>query len=264
MSGEYSKNNKGFSLVQTLVVVGLISVLWTVVIELLNQVQKSQYEILMKSTVLSIRNSLLANVSSGAAWQKTVSLQPSLKCLNNTMAFCNGTPASKDIVVYDAAGSVIFDSTNPSNGFTVNGIKCSTYDAINGNDACPIGVKVRWRALCNNSTCQSQQDLVSLQFEFKPQNNVRNVAFNSYNYNQIETPRNSLSGNETPLLACAKIGKIFIGEGQSFNSISADTQGCVPYHAFQGPRGDQGLIGATGPQGIPGPPGDPGPPATCP
>lgn len=254
-------NSKGFSLIQTLVIIGVISVLWTVVIELLNQVQKSQYEVLMKSTVLSVRNSLLANISSSGAWQKTVSLQPSLKCANNTDPYCNGAPASKDIIIYDAAGGVIFDSTNASNGFTVNGVKCSTYDGVNGNDSCPIGVKVQWRALCNNSFCESQQDLVSLQFDYRPKTTFRNVAFNSYNYNQIETPRNSLSGNETPLLACAKIGKIFIGEGQSFNSHVADTQGCVPYQAFQGPRGDQGLAGPTGPVG---PQGDPGPPGTCP
>ncbi len=251
-------NIKGFSLVQTLVIIGVISILWTVVTELLNQVQKSQYEVLMKSTVLSVRNSLLANISSSSAWQKTVSLQPSLKCTNNTDPYCDGAPASKDIIVYDAAGSVVFDSTVASNGFTVNGVKCSTYDAVNGNDSCPIGVKVQWRALCSNGLCQGQQDLVSLQFDFKPKNTFRNVAFNSYNYNQIETPRNSISGNETPLLACAKIGKIFIGEGQSFNSHTADTQGCVPYQAFQGPRGDQGLSGPTGPQGNPGPQGDPG------
>lgn len=253
-------NNKGFSLIQTLVVIGIISVLWTVVIELLNQVQKSQYEILMKSTVLSVKNSLLANLSSSSAWQKTVSLQPSLKCTNNVSPYCDGAPASKDIVVYDSAGSVIFDSTSPSNGFTVNGVKCSTFDPVNGNDSCPIGVKVRWRALCDNSLCQSQQDLLSLQFEYKPQNSFRNVAFNSYNYNQIETPRNSMAGNETPLLSCAKLGKIFIGEGQSFNSFIADTQGCVPYQAFQGPRGEQGLVGAAGPQGVTGPQGNPGPP----
>lgn len=260
MPGEYS-NNKGFSLVQTLVVIGVISVLWTVVIELLNQVQRSQYEILMKSTVLTVRNSLLANVASSASWQKTVFLQPSLKCVSNATMYCDGTPSSKDIIIYDAAGSVIFDSTNPTNGFTVHGVKCNTYDAVNGNDACPIGVKVRWRALCNNTLCQSQQDLISLQFDFRPQSNMRNVAFNSYNYNQIETPRNSLSGNETPLLACAKIGKIYIGEGQTFNSVTADTQGCVPYYAFQGPRGDQGVVGAIGPMG---PQGNPGPPGTCP
>ena len=75
---------------------------------------------------------------------------------------------------------------------------------------------------------------------------------------KLKRQETSLSGNETPLLACAKIGKIFIGEGQSFNSHTADTQGCVPYQAFQGPRGDQGLAGPTGPQGNPGPQGDPG------
>lgn len=257
----WNQNNKGFSLVQTLVVIGIITVLWTVVIELLNQVQKSQYEIMMKSTVLSIKNSILANVSSGGAWAQTVAAQPSLKCTNNTDPYCDGAPSSKDIIIYDSSGSIVFDSTNPINGFTVNGMKCSSFDSVNGNDACPIGVKVRWRALCNNGLCQSQQDLVSVQFEFRPSSSARNVAFNSFNYNQVENPRNSLAGNETPLLSCAKIGKVFIGEGQTFNSVAADTQGCVPYNTFVGPRGLQGPVGAGGPQG---PQGDPGAAAVCP
>lgn len=257
----WNQNNKGFSLVQTLVVIGIITVLWTVVIELLNQVQKSQYEILMKSTVLSVKNSILANVSSGGAWAQTVTAQPSLKCANNTDPYCNGAPASKDIIVYDSSGSVVFDSTNPNNGFTVNGMKCNSFDSVAGSDSCPIGVKVRWRALCSNALCQSQQDLVSVQFDYHPSSTARNVAFNAFNYNQVENPRNSLAGNETPLLSCAKIGKVFIGEGQTFNSVTADPQGCVPYNTFVGPRGLQGPVGAAGPQG---PQGDPGAAAVCP
>jgi hypothetical protein len=266
------RNFKGFSLLQVIIVMGLTGVIWMAVAGILSQLQANQYEMMSKATILSLKWTLLNNISNNASWEKTRQSQLGiLKCNSNTQNFCNGNTSSNSVIkLLDATGGIIFDSTNPANGFTINGLKCSTFDQNTGNDQCPIGIKLKWRALCSNAICESQQDLLSIEFSFKPKSSSKNIPFNPLNYNVIEQSRTAMASNETPLLACAKIGKIFIGEGQSFGGQTADVQGCVPYSTFVGPRGiaggigPKGDVGAQGPSGPQGPQGPPGVDAVCP
>lgn len=250
--------NQGFSLIQTIIVLGVISVLWSVTIELLNQLQKSQTELLTKSTILTLRNSILTNISNKFAWDKSVSLQPSLKCANNSTQYCNGTAFTKEIVVYDSQGNIIVNSISPTEGFTSSGARCNKFDKTSGSDECPIRAIVKWRADCSDALCSSQKDIISIEFEYKPVSLSKVFPFNPANYNQIEIPKSNMAGSESPVLICANASKIFIGYGKTYNSYTSDAQGCVPYDAFSGPRGDQGV---SGPQGFQGPQG---PAAACP
>ncbi len=253
-------NPSGFSLLQVILVIGISGFVWVGLANVLDLVHNNQRHIMAKSTVVSVRQSLINAVSNEASWQHMVATQSFLECTSDADPYCNGDSTSvREIIIFDNQGNEIFDSTLDVNGFTVNGTLCNTFNQVDGNDACPIGVKVLWRALCSNELCDSQQDFISIEFRYLAQNPRRTIPFNAVNYNVVEQPRNSLGGHETPLLACAGQGKVFIGEGQSFNGTDADAQGCVPYETLVGPRGFQGGPGRVGPQGPRGPQGPTGP-----
>lgn len=249
------KNRKGSALINVLLAAGFMTVSATAVMKILLQYNRSQSEALFKSQVHEIRQSLTSAIASDSAWTVTRSRNTGMICATKTQLYCQpGGSQRKDFALYDAEGVLIFDSTNPAAGFRFDGTPCTTFSR-SGNDLCPLRVNLKWRSACMVTGCEGAEDFVTVLFEFFPASNDKKYPFNPANFNQVEVGRRSLQVSESPILACSRIGKVFIGYEQSYNGLSADAGGCVGYQAFRGPAGAQGPRGRDGSMGPTGPAG---------
>lgn len=249
-------NQKGFSIINTLIVGAITSITTFAVTTAVLRQQFTQEEILFKNNVIDIRDSLLSAVASDSAWAMTRSKNAVMNCVTPEQTYCRtGVFDRATIVLYDGSGNAIYNSTNPSAGYRMDGAPCNSFSS-SGNDQCPLRVNVSWRSTCGSDGCSKWEDFVSIIFEYRPSSREKSFPFNVANYNVVEQSRLNFGGNDSPILKCARDGAIFIGAGNSFNNINADSEGCVPYVAFQGQLGPQGPVG---PQGERGPAGDLGP-----
>lgn len=240
-------NQRGVTLTQVMITMSVISAFSVAIMALMQNQLSVQQEMNLKTTALTLRQNLIGTIANHQAWSQTRTKNSLMKCLQPNQIYCNSSQISRTpITLYDARGGLIHSST-PTAGYTTAGLPCSTFSSTNGNDSCPLKVVVEWRGVCSTAPCTSMEDIVNIQFVYNPRN--RKAPFNVSAYNLLEQPRTMISGSDSPFITCASIQRIFIGTGKSFNGHNADTLGCVPYSAFQGPEGARGPTGATGPQG---------------
>lgn len=120
-----------------------------------------------------------------------------------------GVPISSRRInkIFDAAGSVIYDASNPSFGLNLHGQHCATFvdpSAGPGNNECPFRFDVVWSAICSSTSCLNPQVQLQLIAVYNPGAGA-GFVFNSLNYGsppfiQGNTPGSSscwaqLSGN---------------------------------------------------------------------
>lgn len=266
-------SERGSSLVQILAVVAVMSVVNIGIMNMMQVQSQTNQEINLKTTVLSLRQNIVALIGNQNAWMKTYAANSSMACSSPFQSFCRANQTNTTpLRLMDATGNVFIDSA-PSAGFTALGEPCNTYSAA-GNDACPIKVKALWRAACTASTCSGStvasgqihaEEFVSITFTYSPNpKGPKNFAFNPINYNLVEQNRLRLQSNASPAIMCGDNGKIYVGTGKVIRGIASDVQGCIAYQAFFGDKGDIGPIGLRGDTGTQGPPGMNGANAVCP
>ncbi|MFP5520676.1 MAG: hypothetical protein ACLGGX_12285 [Bdellovibrionia bacterium] len=255
-------NNKGITLTQVLVMMSVISISSVAILNLMESQKNVQTEMNVKTTLMTLRQNILGTIGNHYAWSQTRTKNFTMQCLSPSQPYCNPNSSQRALLaLYDSSGTLLYDSTDPQNGFTLSGQACNTY-SVNGNDNCPIRIDIEWRGACAAVPCADMEDMIHINFAYSP--STKSFPLNTSNYNVLEQPRTMVSNIDSPFLACAENQKIYIGSGQSFRGIAADAQGCVPYAAFVGPTGERGPTGFQGPQGPPGPSGPPGSSAICP
>lgn len=241
-----------------LIASGVMAVAMGAVLAAVVQHQNTMAENTFKSNALEIRQAFMAAVASDSAWLVTQNRNSGMKCTSISQQYCApGSTARKEFDLYDADGTLIFNSSSPTAGFRYDGTKCDTY-SVNGNDNCPLRASLQWRAVCANAPCTSYESFISIHFQFSPKSKSKKFPFNSANYNVVEQSRRKFGGNDSPIMICARKGMLYIGEGNAFNGQSSDAEGCISYQAFrgpQGPQGPQGIAGVIGPMGYTGPSG---------
>ncbi len=254
------KNQSGMTIVQSLVGLVITALVAGISMTVMLQHMKYERETVFKNNVLELKNSLMYALASEAVWTKTAQLNAEMNCISSSQNFCRlGDLQRKNINLYDDQGNLILDSLRPEMGFTSAGIPCSGYSAT-GNGQCPLRAELSWRAACLDTSCKAKDDYVTLIFEYSPDDIKKKYSFKAETYNIAEMNRSSFRGATSPVMECAKRGRLYIGQNGVFNSQNADSEGCVDYSAFVGPQGDPGVPGDQGPAGEMGPAGPKGPP----
>ncbi len=172
-------HQSGFTLVETMIAIGLGSILALGVSTLLSWTVQIQTAAMTQAVLEAFQQNMIKNLASEAAWRNTLSAGAAtgMGCLTNlnpcTTDDTPGGPPIQDrpFVLYSVGGvnpgSVIFDSTNPSNGLTSKGIPCNTFSAA-GNDACPFRYDLKWSAVCTPGNCVSPQVVVNAILMYRP------------------------------------------------------------------------------------------------
>lgn len=101
------------------------------------------------------KTALVNNIQNDQSWSRTVQDlgNTSMDCLRNQTDCFSGTPATGFFALRDAANTLTYNGQSPTEGFTIQGTPCSTYDPVNGNALCPIRFNVQWVALCTGLPC---------------------------------------------------------------------------------------------------------------
>ena len=216
-----SRNNQaGFSLIEvaaatavsTLVVLGTSSLF--INSAKMESGQERQFWIAAR------RMELQGIIRSQAGWNSILASNSALACLtppNSCSAFSTPQPLK---IPEDA---VILDGSNPQLGLTNKGEFCYSFDAANGNSACPVGVQLSWTALCDDASCLHAQPKIMVQFQVKePRSSIQNLK--SYDLVVFKDPK-----LETLNQVCVAMGGILVG---STCTITALSTACDPANAL--------------------------------
>lgn len=84
-------------------------------------------------------------IASDLAWAQTQLNNLSMSCLQNQTS-CSGILAPQNFKLYSQNGSLFYDATDSSSGFTANGASCSGF----GSDAnCSVQLSLLWLPQCD-------------------------------------------------------------------------------------------------------------------
>ncbi|MBT4761898.1 MAG: type II secretion system protein [Bdellovibrionaceae bacterium] len=192
------ENTKGFSLMEVMVSIGIMSIVSLGVTSLLvktnQEVKKANVKLLANSILVQVQsyvkndriwsssrnNSGNANSNGSNGLNNT---QNSFYCLDNP-GVC--TKTAKHFVLYSSSGSLNSNLTSTATdpdlrGFDLNGLPCSSYDAVNGNDNCPFGLTLTFTPLCAGNSCSSNNSTairIDGSLKYKPNSSNLKMAMN--------------------------------------------------------------------------------------
>lgn len=259
-------NRRGASLPEVMIAVGILGVGMMGILNFGRIWTQESRDVLLKSRLSLIRNQLESTIGSQPAWEKTIANNSgaggSMTCLA-TKTCTNGQPATESaqlFKLYDSDGSLVYDPTDASAGYTLNGMRCADVGLTGSN--CPVKVKLRWQAECDTAnplSCKFPTENIWIEYTI----NVPGVVLNQKRFSIVKTSRKSLAV-DSPFSRCLRnsVGnaKFFVGrEHPSYRGFDVDDDGCVPLAALRGETGAPGPAGKpglTGPDGVDGPRGE--------
>lgn len=225
-------SNKGFSLVEALVVTGILLLTFVTGLSIYNTIDKGQVRNEASLNFTLVRNHIVSLILDDTSWLKTIGVpgnagNPNFSCLLNQNSL---TPADRNcfnkndrFVSYDIAGNLhvmngitAFDFSSATQGFTNKGLACDTFDGSvgGGNPQCPFQMVVTWKSLCTASPCVNPAILFEgrAQLNSGPSQaplNTDNLAFQIIKSNLycpgITLPTNHLASDGTVNVAIDKV-----------------------------------------------------------
>jgi len=191
----HSQKTQGFSLVETILSISIVSILFTGIITLVHNYKSDQEKIKLQHELISLQNNFEKIIQDPSAWRHTVqdTSNVGLDCLRQrtpctSFISTTYTPTLNRIILKDGANNIFYDGRSINNkGFTTQGKECTgfSYNINAGNNDCPVGFIVSWRAL---SSANDPQIVVTAKLVFNPSNSHPYKKF----FNQDET--NSVLG----------------------------------------------------------------------
>lgn len=220
-------SRRGLSLVEVIIASGVLGLLGMAIATLFLNTLKLQQNFELKSSLTSLQSSIRSTIQDEASWLKTVqnpggAAGDSLSCLRDLPYDCSSqfADAAKPFQLQkllSASGLTIVDGSSAGNGFTAKGERCDSYDEVDGNDACPIRVKVTWEPL-TSSTLPTVA--VQAKFEYKPK--TFGLALNIAKYNFTEKKPGVVNSVES---SCESLGGTF---DSTTNTCSLPPLGSCP------------------------------------
>ncbi len=210
----FSKNQKGFTIIETLVAVGILSIIFLsamTLFKLINDAPKKTEAVL---TILKYKKTILSNLQSSDTLASTAShpenvipIDPvNLKPCLITRQNCGNT-GWEELSVYDRLGNVITKRTPlplPNTfGFGIDGKSCTSYPSI----SCPFQFIVEWKAICDPGVIGS---CATPQIKIKGKFNIFNqvpMSVNTALYS-FETTLGQFIGSYEQ--GCASLGGVYI------------------------------------------------------
>jgi len=184
-----------------------------VVISIMEMSLKNQRQTNLTFQASTLRQSILRAVNNLNGWNNTIHAASNnqasgalLDCLYNgnpcTTNESSDLPAGGTAIsgllmnkIYDASNSVVYDSSTPDSGLSLQGTQCTGFSAVpgSGNDNCPLRYEVHWTAACKctnpgclpvvaSDTCVNPQVKLQIVSIYNPGKASSSLAFNPANY----------------------------------------------------------------------------------
>lgn len=276
------KNSIGSGIVIALIAAGVLSSASVYLYTTYENSLKIGQQAIYKNTALLIRSNIMALVNGTTAWNNTILANPvSMSCLQwmtdpvtypiakaslpNCVKEDLNAPNGKigqTFILKDANNITYYDSTSGLNGLTFDGKLCQRPSLTSGFAACPIGLNMRWIAVCGNY-CNIPQVDIELEFFY---NGARKSISSTSNLYYREARHSTSKSNFTNI--CGQKGKIYLPNisvletaraakglpslatvsGFVGKSVGPDVDGCVMVEAWldqtkSGPKGRKGRDG---------------------
>lgn len=108
----------------------------------------------------------------------------SMDCLRNATACTANTP--RPFALIDGAGNLVFDATNNTEGFDLEGRRCTSFGASASN--CIFRYNLRWSAICPGASCTSPLIAVTAQLQVASNAGLRPIDYSKYSVTKVLRP----------------------------------------------------------------------------
>ncbi len=173
--GSMIKNQNGTALFNVLLSVGMMFIIGLGAAKMISNHQKGQKQVALQANLLRLQNLMDSTIKDPSSWWNTtrdLASNPSLTCIKNRTPCTDQVATSYSdtlsrIVLKDGSNNTFYDArAGSAQGFTETGSSCNNFVPTgNGNDNCPIGFIVNWRAL---SADPNPQIVVTAKLIFNP------------------------------------------------------------------------------------------------
>lgn len=145
-------------------------------------VQRNDYN----AAVNGLKTTFSNMIADREAWNQTLTKNASLSCWNSTSGCA--TAGSKSFTPYSSDGSLYqgYNALVATNGFSLAGEFCNTFNAARPNAACPIHINFVWTPVCSaTGPCLKPEANVAVNFvfAFPTGKTPANINVNGFNKN---------------------------------------------------------------------------------
>jgi hypothetical protein len=158
-------------LLSALIAISIISASFFALFSMFQVTQKQSLRLNASLSGMIINSNLGTYLRNDLSWnniKNDTSCNSSLVCLKNNTDCTSASQNRREIYcLYSASNSLIYDSRNPSQGFSINGAPCTSFDSSRGNPYCPFRPRIYWKADCASAPCIAPPYDLIVEFEFK-------------------------------------------------------------------------------------------------
>jgi len=160
-------NSKGLSMMETILAMLMVGISAMTLIDLYRQMNQWQTSSNAQMQLQLFARDLALVIRDSRSWTRTINatVNTNMACLADPAVECT-EPAAQTFALFDATGALIYDSTNPYSGISLNGRPCSTFSQ-SGNADCPFRYELQWRPLCT-TPCLKPQLEISARLTYAP------------------------------------------------------------------------------------------------
>ena len=184
----------------------------------------------------SIRQDLLGRIANQAAWRVGWLFRGSTTACLPRRTCRNGDGGA--LIIADVSGQLYYDSSNPAQGFTLEGVPCTGFSATGAaaDATCVIRADVSWRARCEDAangipgSCTYPEELITIRFRYAAPVLDRTIVVNPAPFEVTDVPRMNLAAT-TGQIRCADQSGFLVGQG-TMNGHQAYGNGCIDLDAL--------------------------------
>lgn len=173
------RRQNGFTFIEifaAIAIAGIVAMGAAALFQQMNQTQvKSERLFWISARKMEFQNV----VRSDTGWAQILANNATMACLADPTQNCLAYKTPQALRLPMDGGTL--DGTNPGLGMNNNGDFCYEYDNTNGNSRCPIGVSLRWQAICNDVQCQHPQPKVTVDFRINDSQKGTQQVINANN-----------------------------------------------------------------------------------
>lgn len=184
------RNQRGSTLIAAISGIAIVSILSIAYADMYSSARKLQQRVDLLNTITQIQMNMTNTANDAKSWAASLNdsrHNPSMSCLAKDQCAAAITPTAfvlwpASVTNYEHVSNAVYDGTNASAGFTLNGQPCSTF-STSGNKDCPLHVNLKWSTPgCTPTPCQPVVT-VTADILFRP---GTKSSFSSVNENDLK------------------------------------------------------------------------------